>query len=64
MTEKAALEIVWRNPNPRRLRQRWEQINQESGTASYVVKEFVLDSIGSFWATTASLEVVRGGRVA
>jgi hypothetical protein len=33
MTQMAAFEIVWRNPKPPQRRQRWEHINQDSGTA-------------------------------
>jgi hypothetical protein len=64
MTRMAELEIVWRNPKPSQCRQRWEQINQDSGTAHYLVQEFVSISDMSFWTTTSSLEVGPGGRAA
>ena len=64
MTKLANLEIVWRNPEPPQRHQRWEQINLVSGMALYLVQESVSTSIGSFWSTTSSLEVVRRGRVA
>ncbi len=64
MTQTAALEIVWRNPKPPQRRQRWEQINQNSRTARYLVQEFVSTPIGSFWTTMSSLELVPGGRAA
>jgi hypothetical protein len=63
MTQTAGLEIVWRNPKPTQRRQRW-QIKQVSGTALYLVQEPLSSSVGSFWTTTSSLEVVLGGRVA
>jgi hypothetical protein len=64
MTQSGALEIVWRNPKPPQRRQRWEQINQDSGRAHYLVQECLSTAVGSFWATTSSLEVVPGGRAA
>lgn len=64
MTQISALEVVWRNPKPPQRRQRWEQINQDSGTAHYLIQKFISTSVGSFWATASSLEVVPGGRAA
>jgi len=64
MTKLANLEFVWRNPELPQRHQRWEQINLVSGMALYLVQESVSTSIGSFWSTTSSLEVVRRGRVA
>jgi hypothetical protein len=64
MTQTVALKIVWRNPKPPQRRQRWEHINQSSGTAHYLVQELVSIYGGSFWATTSSLEVVPGGQAA
>ena len=61
MTQRAALEIVWRNPKPPQRRQRWEQIEQDSGTPHFLVQELVSTPAGSFWATTSSLEMVHGG---
>ena len=61
MTKTAVLEIVWRNPKPPQRRQRWEQINQGSGTAHYLVQELVLTPAGPFWTTTSSLEIVHCG---
>jgi hypothetical protein len=59
-----ALEIVWRNPEPRRRHQRWEQIKKESGSTIYLIQEFVSSTVGGFWSTTSSLEVFGGGRAA
>jgi hypothetical protein len=64
MTQRAKLEIVWRNPKPPQRQQRCEQISLISGKTLYLVQEAVYTSIGSFWSTTLSLEVVPGGRVA
>jgi hypothetical protein len=59
-----ALEIVWRNRKPHRHRQRRQLLGRESGTAVYVIQEFVSSMVGGFWSTTASLEVLSGGRAA
>lgn len=64
MMQAENLEIVWRNPKPPQRRQRWEQIHRRAGTVLYLVQESVSTSIGSFWSTTSSLEVVHGGRAA
>jgi hypothetical protein len=64
MTQTVALEIVWRNPKPPQRRQCWEQINPDSGATHYLVQELVSTPVGSFWATTSSLEIVHGGRAA
>jgi hypothetical protein len=58
------LEIVWRNPQPRRHRQRWEQLKGRTGSTVYLIQEFVSLAEGGFWSTTSSLEVVSGGRAA
>jgi hypothetical protein len=64
MERTAALEIVWRNPKPHLHRRRWEQINQDSSTAHYLVQECLPTAAGSFWITMSSLEVLPGGRAA
>jgi hypothetical protein len=63
MAQTVALEIVWRNPKPPQRRQRWEH-NLLSGTGQYLIQELVPTSIGSFWTTTSSLQVLPGGRAA
>jgi hypothetical protein len=63
MTQIVPLEIVWRNPKPPTRRQRWE-ITQDSATGHYLVQELISTLVGSFWATTSSLEILRGGRAA
>ena len=64
MAQMAMLEIVWRNPKSPQRRQRWEQINEDSGSIRYLVQELVPTSIGWFWMTATSLEFVPGGRAA
>ena len=65
MTNSAALEIVWRNPNPPQRKQRWEQIEKAPGTAHYQVKELIdTFTAGSIWMPMSILEVIPGGRAA
>ena len=64
MVQTTTLEIVWRNPQPPQRQQRWEQVEQNSGMAHYVVQELVSTSAGSFWTAMSSLEIVPGGRAA
>jgi hypothetical protein len=64
MTQAAELKVVWRNQKPPQRRQRWEQITLGSATGHYLVQELISTPVGSFWATTSSLEIVPGGRAA
>jgi hypothetical protein len=64
MTQTAALEIVWRNPDAPQRQQRWEQINDDLEVARYLVQELLCSPFGAFWATTSRLEVVTGDRAA
>jgi len=64
MTQTVPLEIVWRNLKAPSRRQRWEQITQDSATSHYLVQQLISTLVGSFWATTSSLEILRGGRAA
>ena len=64
MEKMAAPEIVWRNPKPPQHREGWEQITQDSTTGHYLVQELVFTPMGSFWATTSSLEILPGGQAA
>lgn len=64
MTQTVALEIVWRNPKPPQRRQRWEQVTRDSATGHYLLQELISTSVGSFWTTTSSLEILPGGRAA
>ena len=64
MTQTVALEIIWRNPKPPQRRQRWEQVTRNSASRHYLLQELISTQVGSFWATTSSLEILRGGRAA
>jgi len=64
MTQTVALEIIWRNPKPPQRQQRWEQVTRNSASGHYLLQELISTPVGSFWATTASLEILRGGRAA
>ncbi len=66
----AALEIVWRNPNPVVNQRRWEAVKRDPCRTLYVVQE--LESNEYRWDTygeevfhpLADLEVICGGRAA
>src|ERR1700758_3334738 len=60
----AALKIIWRNPKAPQRQYRWEQTQQDSRMARYMVHELVPSAEGPFWLITSSLELVSGGRVA
>jgi hypothetical protein len=64
MEQKASLEVIWRNSKPPQRRQRCERITQDSTPGHYLVQELISTPLGSFWATTSSLEIVPGGRAA
>jgi hypothetical protein len=57
------LRIIWRNPNPNRRPQRWQTLERGLGRTLYVVQQLVIpEGEKGYWTTTASLEVLRGGR--
>ena len=58
--EKAsmALQIVWRNPERVRDRQRWEPLKQGPDSTVYLVQQFVSTGEHGLWSTTSSLEMV------
>ena len=62
--ETAALRIVWQNPNAPQRQYRWEQTQQDSRTAHYMIQELVSSADGPFWLITSNLELVSGGRAA
>ena len=64
MTQTVALEIVWRNPKPPQRWQRREQVMRNSASGHYFLQELISTPVGSFWATTSSLEIFRGGKTA
>jgi hypothetical protein len=64
MKQTAELEIVSRNPKAPQHRRRWEQTQQDSTTAHYMIQELVSTSAGPFWLITSNLELVSGGRAA
>jgi hypothetical protein len=52
------LQIVWRNPEPIRRRQRWELLRQGPDSRMYLVQQFVSMGEIGFWSTTWSLKLV------
>jgi len=55
--ESAKLEIIWRNPQPVRRRQRWEAVEVGSSSSLYIVQEFLSTGEYGFWNTTCRLQV-------
>jgi hypothetical protein len=56
------LRIVWRNPNTNRRTQRWQTLERGLGRTLYIVQQLISKGEKGYWTTTASLEVLRGGR--
>jgi hypothetical protein len=58
------LVIIWRNPRPKRRPQRWQTLERGIGRTIYIIQQLITSGKEECWTTTASLEVLRGGRVA
>jgi hypothetical protein len=58
------LIIVWRNPNFKRHPQRVRTLERGLRRTLYIVQQLMPSGKEGFWTTTASLELLRGGRVA
>ena len=56
------LIIVWRNPDSARHPQRLQRLQREVGRSLYIVQHLVSQGDRGYWATTSSLELLRGGR--
>ena len=57
------LVIVWRNPRPQSRPHRWQTLERGLGRTLYIIQQLMLNGKQECWTTTASLEVLRGGRV-
>jgi hypothetical protein len=60
----AALNIVWRNPNPVARHIRQHSFAGTDECARYIQQEFIMDGKGGYWTTISKLEVVVGGQAA
>ena len=54
--------IIWRNPNPKWHKQRWQTLERGVARSVYVVQELLVKGDKGHWSTACALEVVRGGR--
>jgi hypothetical protein len=58
------LVIIWRNPSPKKYQRRLQTLERTLGRTLYIVQQLMPSGKEGYWTTTASLEVLRGGRVA
>jgi len=56
--------IVWRNPQPKWHKQRWQTLERRVDRNIYMVQELMTKNEQGHWTTTFALEVLRGGRAA
>jgi hypothetical protein len=54
--------IVWRNPDPRWRKQRWQALERRLDRTLYIIQELVRSGDSGQWVTTFAFEVVLGGR--
>ena len=54
--------IVWRNPDPRWHKQRWQALERRFDRTLYIIQELVRNGDSGQWVTAFAFEVVRGGR--
>jgi hypothetical protein len=56
------LEIVWRNPLPRRFERRCVPLQIAFDRRVYLIEELINRGDRHYWSKTAALEMVYGGR--
>jgi hypothetical protein len=56
------LQIVWRNPLPRRFERRCVALRIEPGRRVYLIEELICRGDRRYWSKAAALEIVCGGR--
>ena len=56
------LAIMWRNPDPKWHKQRWQTLERGLDRSLYVVQELVIKGEKGQWFTSHAFEVRRGGR--
>ena len=54
--------IVWRNPDPRWRKQRWQALERRLDRTLYIIEELVRRDDSGQWVTAFAFEVVGGGR--
>ncbi|HZQ25851.1 MAG TPA: hypothetical protein VFA89_23875 [Terriglobales bacterium] len=60
----SGLSIVWRNPDPPRVRRQWRMVKSEISWGFYMVQELVPHGTEDRWANVAAMEMRCGGRSA
>ena len=55
-------KIVWRNPDPRWHKQRWQTLEHRLDRSLYMVQEFMTKGEPGQRASAFALEVLHGGR--
>lgn len=54
--------IIWRNPDPKWRKQRWQALERRLDRTLYIIQELVRTDDTGHWVTAFAFEVVRGGR--
>ena len=54
--------IVWRNPEPKWHKQRWQALERRLDRTLYLIQELVRSGDSGHWVTAFAFEVVRGGQ--
>ena len=58
------IEIVWRNPQPRRFERRCVPLQIAPDRRIYLIEELVTRGDRCYWSKAAALEMLYGGRKA
>jgi hypothetical protein len=56
------LAIVWRNPDPKWHKSRWQTLERRLDRTLYIVQELVRNGDTGHWVTSFAFELVHGGR--
>ena len=56
------LAIIWRNPDPKWHKQRWQTLERGVERSLYAVQELIVKGDKGYWSPSCALEVRRGGR--
>ena len=54
--------IVWRNPEPKWHKSRWQTLERRLDRTLYIVQELIRNGESGHWVTSFAFEVLRGGR--
>jgi hypothetical protein len=54
--------IIWRNPDPKWHKQRWQALERRLDRTLYIVQELVRTGDSGHWVSAYAFEVIRGGR--